>query len=283
MFRHCPWQLACRLCGKQRVHGLQIVCMRYSLFITCGTASFCGTGCWFWIVLVSSRDVQHRFYQCRLSIFRLILRATLWKTVSAGNCGHHRVVLLLYTRERNEVDAHNHHHHHHNRNNNNNNNHHLSFMADHLLTRSGLTCPEASSKVCHDSFCQSGSSVSLPWVIYYEASHLLWKYKFYNSRPNFIILCLLEYLIQNVYFLSSGRQVRILEEFLVLVLLIIWRLTSFYTEFNHLTPELNPSSQRCLMRFFTGDFASWTVYFVYICVKTQQMHQLFIQFINYVW
>jgi hypothetical protein len=24
---------------------------------------------------------------------------------------------------------------------------------DHLLTRSGLTCPEASSKVCHDSFC----------------------------------------------------------------------------------------------------------------------------------
>jgi hypothetical protein len=38
-----------------------------------------------------------------------------------------------------------------------------------LLTRSGLTCPEAPSKVCHDSFCQSGSSVSLPWVIYYEA------------------------------------------------------------------------------------------------------------------
>jgi hypothetical protein len=39
----------------------------------------------------------------------------------------------------------------------------------HLLTRSGLTCSEASSKVCHDSFCQSGSSVSLPWIIYYEA------------------------------------------------------------------------------------------------------------------
>jgi hypothetical protein len=30
-------------------------------------------------------------------------------------------------------------------------------------------CPEASSKVCHDSFCQSDSNVSLPWVIYYEA------------------------------------------------------------------------------------------------------------------
>jgi hypothetical protein len=38
-----------------------------------------------------------------------------------------------------------------------------------LLTRFGLTCPEASSKVCHDSFCQSGSSVSLSWVVYYEA------------------------------------------------------------------------------------------------------------------
>ena len=34
----------------------------------------------------------------------------------------------------------------------------------HLLTRSGLTCPVVSSKVCHDSFCQLGNSVSLPWV-----------------------------------------------------------------------------------------------------------------------
>ena len=38
----------------------------------------------------------------------------------------------------------------------------------HLLTRSGLTYPEVSSKVYHDSFCQSDSSVSLPWVIYFE-------------------------------------------------------------------------------------------------------------------
>ena len=28
----------------------------------------------------------------------------------------------------------------------------------HLLTRSGLTYPEVSSKVCHDSLCQSGNS-----------------------------------------------------------------------------------------------------------------------------
>ena len=39
----------------------------------------------------------------------------------------------------------------------------------HLLTRSDLTYPEVSSKVCHDSFCQLENSVSLPWVIYYEA------------------------------------------------------------------------------------------------------------------
>jgi hypothetical protein len=34
-------------------------------------------------------------------------------------------------------------------------------------------------------------------------------------------------------------------------------LNSEITEmFNPLTPELNPSAQRCLTRFFTGDFVS---------------------------
>jgi len=42
----------------------------------------------------------------------------------------------------------------------------------HLLTRSGLTYPELSSKVWHDSFCQLGNSVSLPWMICYEAFYL---------------------------------------------------------------------------------------------------------------
>jgi hypothetical protein len=53
---------------------------------------------------------------------------------------------------------------------------HISVMElGHLLTRSGLTYPEVSSKVCHDSFCQSGTSVSLSWVIHYEAfySHVV--------------------------------------------------------------------------------------------------------------
>jgi hypothetical protein len=50
-----------------------------------------------------------------------------------------------------------------------------------------------------------------------------------------------------------------------------------------LTPELNPSTQRCLTRFFTGDFGFLNCAFSNICVKTQQIHQLDIQFINYVW
>ena len=46
-----------------------------------------------------------------------------------------------------------HHHHHH---------HHISVMElGHLLTRSGLTYSEVSSKVCHDYFCQLENSVSL--------------------------------------------------------------------------------------------------------------------------
>jgi hypothetical protein len=47
--------------------------------------------------------------------------------------------------------------------------------------------------------------------------------------------------------------------------------------------ELNPSAQRCLTIIFTGNLAPWTVHFVKTCVKNQQMQQLFIQFINYVW
>jgi hypothetical protein len=53
--------------------------------------------------------------------------------------------------------------------------------------------------------------------------------------------------------------------------------------FNPLTSELNPSAQRCVTRIFYWNFASLTVHFVNTCVKNQQIHQLFIQFINYVW
>jgi len=49
----------------------------------------------------------------------------------------------------------------------------ISFMElGHFLARSDLTYPEVSLKVYHDSFFQLGSSVSLPWVIYFEAFYL---------------------------------------------------------------------------------------------------------------
>jgi len=58
-----------------------------------------------------------------------------------------------------------HHHHHHH--------HHITVMElGHLLTHSGPTYPDVSSKVYHDSFCHLGSSVSLPHVIYFEAFYL---------------------------------------------------------------------------------------------------------------
>jgi hypothetical protein len=42
------------------------------------------------------------------------------------------------------------------------------------------------------------------------------------------------------------------------------------TYINSLTPELNPSAQRCLTRIFTEDFPSRTMHFVNICVKTNK-------------
>ena len=61
----------------------------------------------------------------------------------------------------------------------------------HLLTRSGLTYPEVSSKICHDSFCQLGNSVSLPWVIYYEAFYLHVVIQFLLYSSNFSKICVI--------------------------------------------------------------------------------------------
>ena len=57
--------------------------------------------------------------------------------------------------------------------------HHISVMhLGHLLTRSSLTYPEVSSMVYHNSLCQTDSSVSLPWVIYFVAFYLHVVYSF---------------------------------------------------------------------------------------------------------
>jgi hypothetical protein len=39
-----------------------------------------------------------------------------------------------------------------------------------------------------------------------------------------------------------------------LVDIIYQEILSIFSILNPLTPELNPSAQRCLLRFFTGDF-----------------------------
>jgi len=57
----------------------------------------------------------------------------------------------------------------------------------HLLTRSVLTYPEVSSKVCHDSFSQLENSVSLPWVIYYEAFYL--QTEVLAENPSAVTIC----------------------------------------------------------------------------------------------
>jgi hypothetical protein len=67
------------------------------------------------------------------------------------------------------------------------------------------------------------------------------------------------------------------------VTVLIYRVMHGQQYIKHLTPEWNPSAQRCLTRFFTWDFDSWTQHFVNIWVKNQQKQQLFIQFINYIW
>jgi hypothetical protein len=61
-----------------------------------------------------------------------------------------------------------------------------------------------------------------------------------------------------------------------------WYQQSLSLHVNPLTPELNPSRATLSDEIFYWDFAYWTVHFV-VGVKNQQMQQLFIQFINYVW
>ena len=83
------------------------------------------------------------------------------------------------------------HHHHHHRV--------CDMELDHLLTRSALTYPEVSSKVCHDSFCPSGSSVSLPWVINYKGVLFTWCIHFLLYPSNLSKLVLFLTPLQFVY------------------------------------------------------------------------------------
>jgi hypothetical protein len=76
-----------------------------------------------------------------------------------------------------------------------------------LLTHSGLTYPEVSLKVCHDSFCQLENSVSLPWVIYYEAFCLHVVSTFSCISVICLKLVLFLILLQFVYLFCNLSQV----------------------------------------------------------------------------
>jgi hypothetical protein len=74
----------------------------------------------------------------------------------------------------------------------------------------------------------------------------------------------------------------------------VTRLASYWTarfryllltvlSFNPLTPELNSSAQRCLTRSFYWGFCFLNRAFRQYMREIQQIHELFIQLINYVW
>ena len=76
------------------------------------------------------------------------------------------------------------------------------MQSGHLLTRSGLTYPEFSSNVYHDSFCQSYSSVSLPWVIYFEAFYIVIQ----KDRLNFVRQYFLTYIVMLKIYITFKRR-----------------------------------------------------------------------------
>jgi len=94
-----------------------------------------------------------------------------------------------------------------------------------LLTRSGLTYPEVSSKICHDSFCKLGNSVSLPWVINYEAFYLHVVSSFSCIPVFFLKLVLFLITLQSVYLFCNLSKCILLffSRISSLLLLFFWR------------------------------------------------------------
>jgi len=149
-----------------------------------------------------------------LAVIDLIMGLTLLRLIPAITCLARDVgpAVLLTNRS-----IHHHHHHH----------HHISVteLFGHLLTRSGLTYLEVSSKVCHDSFCQLGNIVSLPWVIYYEAFYLHVASSLFCIPVIFPKLVLLLILLQFAYFFKNLFQCILLFFSCIssLLLLFFWR------------------------------------------------------------
>ena len=107
----------------------------------------------------------------------------------------------------------------------------ISFMQlGHLLTRSGLTYPEVSSKVYHDSFCQSDSSVSLPWVIYFEAFCLHVVSSFSCTNISFDLQ-------QRRHLLYSVKV------YLIMATPVVWRLSQWVHQHTQRTTQTGPAER----------------------------------------
>jgi hypothetical protein len=71
------------------------------------------------------------------------------------------------------------------------------------------------------------------------------------------VLCVVQQLASRLgRFNSKGSQIMHVLEIPADCIAYLDTLVKFILLVNPLTPELNPSAQRCLTRYFTGDFAS---------------------------
>ena len=142
--------------------------------------------------------------------------------------------------------------------------HHISVMElGHLLTCCGLMYPEVSSKVYHDSFCQLGSSVSLPWVIYFEAFYL----HVVSSSSCIPVICpkLVLFLtpLQFVHLFCNPTKFILLYIYIYIYIYIIFFIIYLSWSWATCWPVSVSHIQKSLQRSTMIPSASWTVVFHY--------------------
>jgi hypothetical protein len=101
----------------------------------------------------------------------------------------------------------------------------------------------------------------------------------YLSLNNLIIFY---YIVLNSFFTNCSTYSGISTVIRKLLNSETFDLCSWLSVINPLAPELNPSAQRCLTIFLLGILLLES-FISLICMKNQQMQQLFVQFNNCVW
>jgi hypothetical protein len=127
---------------------------------------------------------------------------------------------------------------------------------------------------------QSGRSVKL--II---PRHLLPRLRMNGAVP--LLLHTTSWRVHGESFLINTRVLQSLTDYFEragIEFQVDWWQSKLLQLINSLTPKLNPSAQPCLTRFLLGILLlDPCISLICICVKNQQIQQLFIQFINYVW